>query len=41
MRFVTELLAAAHRVTGVLFRGDEATLAAGDQVAVVAASASG
>jgi hypothetical protein len=36
MLLVAELFAAAHRVTGVLFKGAQATSAAGDKVAVAA-----
>jgi len=39
MPSVTQLFAAAHQVTGVLFKGAQATSVAGDEVAVAAASA--
>jgi len=39
MPLVTQLLAAAHRVTGVLSRGAQATSAAGEKVAVAVGSA--
>lgn len=39
MLSVTQLFAAAHRVTGVLFLGAQATFAVGDKVAVAAGNA--
>jgi hypothetical protein len=39
MPSVAQLLAAAHQVTGVLFKGTQATSAAGDKVAVAAGTA--
>ena len=39
MPSVTQLFAAAHRVTGVLFLGAQATFAVGDKVAVAAGNA--
>jgi hypothetical protein len=39
MPSVTQLFAAAHQVTGVLFKGAQATSAAGDKVAVAAGTA--